>query len=174
MRSELQHQMSIKQDRERAIKAVERQKYQEQLAVIERKLVKDEIEAQMHEDKIRRNISMPIQYDNINRLKSDDQQRIRHEEHEKRRMLDEGIRMANMADAQLEQQKRHQLKVMAEEDRKAKQYQKLITEAKDQGRSMDDVTQHVFSPNTSERKTKHISLVNSPPLKSAGAAIMLK
>lgn len=65
--------MAIKADRERAIKAVERQKHQDQLAVIERKLVKDEIEAQMHEDKIRRNISMPIQYVDINRLKSNDQ-----------------------------------------------------------------------------------------------------
>jgi len=106
--------MAIKADREHAIKAVERRKHQEQLAVIERKLVKDEIEAQMHEDKIRRNISMPVQFVDINQLKSNDQQRIRNEEHEKRCMLDEGIRRANMADAQLEQQKRHQLKVMAE------------------------------------------------------------
>jgi len=72
MRSELQMQMAIKKDREYAIKANERQKHQDQLAVIERKLVKDEIEAQMHEDKIRRNISMPVQYDKINSLKAND------------------------------------------------------------------------------------------------------
>ena len=63
MRSELQLQMALKAEKERAIKHVERAKHQDQLAVIERKLVKDEIEAKEHEDKIRRNISMPIQFE---------------------------------------------------------------------------------------------------------------
>ena len=45
MRSELQLQMAIKNEKEKALKLMERQKHQEQLAVIERKLVQDEIEA---------------------------------------------------------------------------------------------------------------------------------
>lgn len=73
MRSELQLQMAIKAEKERALKAIEKQKHQEQLAVIERKLVKDEIEAIQHEDKIRKNISMPVQYTTINKLKSNEQ-----------------------------------------------------------------------------------------------------
>lgn len=118
MRSELQFQMAIKAEKERAIKEMERSKHQAQLAVIERKLVKDEIEAKEHEDKIRRNISMPVQYVTVNKLKSDEQARIRAEEEEKRKMLDEGIRQANLADARMENMKRQQLKAMAEEDRK--------------------------------------------------------
>lgn len=123
--------MAIKAEKERAIKHIERCKHQDQLAVIERKLVQDEIEAKMHEDKIRRNISMPVQYETVNKLKRDDMCRIRQEEEEKRRLLDEGIRQANMAEARMEAEKRHQLKIMAEEDRKNKKFQKLITEAKD-------------------------------------------
>ena len=86
--------------------------------MIERKLVQDEIEAKQHEDKIRRNISMPVQYEVVNKLKRDEQHRVRDEEEQKRRLLDEGIRQANMADARMEAEKRHQLKIMAEEDRK--------------------------------------------------------
>jgi len=129
----------------------------------------------VHVDKIRRNISMPVQYEVVNKLKSDEVRRIRHEEEEKRKMLDEGIRQANMADARMEAEKRHQLKIMAEEDRKNKQFQKMITEAKDAGRPMEDVVRAVFSPNNTDRKmTKNEKMVSSPPLKSAGAAIMLK
>ena len=72
MRSELLLQMAIKDEKERAIKHIEKCKHQDQLAVIERKLVQDEIEAKQHEDKIRRNISMPVQYEVVNRLKRDE------------------------------------------------------------------------------------------------------
>lgn len=120
MRSELQLQMAIKSEKERALKQIERVKHQEQLAAIERKLVQDEIEAQQHEDKIRRNISMPVQYNHVNRLKADEQRRIRNEETAKRQMLDEGIRAANLADARMENEKRNQLRSMAQDDRKAK------------------------------------------------------
>jgi len=64
----------------------------------------------MHDDKIRRNISMPVQYETINKLKGDEQSRIRWEEENKRKMLDEGIRQANMADARLEHDKRNQFR----------------------------------------------------------------
>ena len=75
--------------------------------MIERKLVQDELEAIAHEDKIRRNISMPAQYETVNKLKRDEMARIRHEEECKRKLLDEGIRQANLADARMEAEKRN-------------------------------------------------------------------
>ena len=114
---------------------------------------------------------MPKQYELQNKLKVEEQQRLRAEEEQKRRLLDEGIRQANLADAKVEAQKRIQLNCMKDEDRKAKQFQKMIAEAKDRGLPTDQIVRQINSPNTTERK---LEMISSPPLKSAGAAIMLK
>jgi hypothetical protein len=49
---------------------------------------------------------------------------------------------------------------------------KVITEARDRGLPTEQILSQVNAPNTIERKTT--DKLMSPPLKSAGAAIMLK
>lgn len=59
-------------------------------------------------------------------------------------MLDEQIRLANLADAKLQEVKRQQYKAMAEEDRKSKMLQKLLIDAKDQGKPAEEVISYVY------------------------------
>ncbi len=77
MRNELQKQMAAKAEKDNVQKQIDRIKHQEHLAAIERKLIQDEMEAIEHNEKIRQNVSINQQYEQLNKFKFDEQTRLR-------------------------------------------------------------------------------------------------
>merc|ERR1712166_879113 len=63
-----------------------------------------------------------------------------------RRALDEQIRCANIADMRVAEERRAQLKKLAEEDRQAKAIQRALYEAKQKGQMAEDAISSVMSP----------------------------
>ena len=106
-------------------------------------------------------------------MKWEDQCRQRNEAEDKRRNLDEQIRLANIADARLQDEKRNQLRQLTEEDRKAKLLQRMLIDAKDNGKDASEVVDYVFDKKfASTTDSKKQTAGKSPLLKSTGAAVM--
>lgn len=93
--------------------------------------------------------------------------------------MDEQIKQANFADQRVAEERRAQLKKLAEEDRKAKALQRALYEAKQKGQPADDAISTVFAP---EDKTgaafEHVRRVQKPEgrsqlLKSVGASLFV-
>lgn len=130
MRCELQSQMALKQEKAKNAHACDRQKHVDQLAAIERKLIDDELKNMEHNEKIKVNVSVNRQFEQLNLYKAEQARAERERQNNERRALDEQIRCANVADARVADERRCQLKKLAEEDRKAKQLQKALIHAK--------------------------------------------
>lgn len=113
--------MHIKAEKAKNAAAADRTKHIDQLAAIEKKLLEDEIKNMEHNEKIKVNVSVNRQYQQLNDYKAEQQRAERARQEEERRLLDEQIRSANIEDARVADQRRQQLKKLAEEDRKAKQ-----------------------------------------------------
>ena len=135
MKQELEQQIKLKNDREAAARQQEHAKTLEQIAEAEQKLIKDELTTLQHHERIKQSIGMQSQYERLNSYKQAEQQRERQIAVEQRRALDEQVKLANLAEAKLQSQKREAMKLMVDEDRRAKQLQKVLLEAKDAGRT---------------------------------------
>lgn len=103
-----------------------------------------------HNDKIRMNVSINRQFNQLNEYKAEQARAERMRQNEERRVLDEKIREANLADQRVAEERRAQLKRMAEEDRKAKMLQRALFEAKQAGKDPEDAISSVLAP---EEKT---------------------
>lgn len=79
-----------------------------------------------HNEKIKVNVSVNKQFETLNLYKAEQARAERARQNEERQALDENIRRANMADARVVEERRAQLKKLAEEDRRAKQLQKVL------------------------------------------------
>ena len=110
MRNELEVQIKRKIDRGTNERKEEKVKVLQQIAETEQKLIKDELQAISHNESVRKNISMKQQYDYLNRQKMEVAQRERAASYEQRKMIDEQIRQANLADAKLISDKRNSLR----------------------------------------------------------------
>jgi len=179
MRAELTSQMQLKQEKHRAAHVADRDKHVQQLSAIEQKLIDDELKNMEHNDKIRTQVSINRQFNQLNEYKAEQARAEREKQNEERRLLDEKIRQANLADARVADERRAQLKKMAEEDRKAKQLQKALYDAKQAGRDPEDAVSQVYAP---EEKTgaafDHVRRVQKPEgrsqlLKSVGASLFV-
>lgn len=99
-----------------------------------------------HNEKIKVNVSVNRQFEQLNLYKQEQARAERARQNEERKALDEQIRKANIADARVVEERRAQLKKLAEEDRKAKQLQKSLIHAKQQGLPAEDAISAVFAP----------------------------
>lgn len=126
MRNELQSQMQLKQEKQRAAAQYDRANHNEQLNAIENKLLEDEVKNKEHDEKIKVHVSINRQFNQLNDYKAEQARAERARQEEERRILDDQIRHANMQDQRVMDQRRAQLKKLAEEDRQAKQLQKAL------------------------------------------------
>jgi hypothetical protein len=179
MRAELTSQMQLKQDKAKVSHHMDREKHVQQLSAIEQKLIDDELKNMEHNNKIRTQVSINRQFNQLNEYKSEQARAEREKQNEERRLLDEKIRQANMADARVADERRVQLKKMAEEDRKAKALQKALFEAKQAGRDAEDAVSQVYAPSEQTGAAfDHVRRVQKPEgrsqlLKSVGASLFV-
>jgi len=71
MRTELQSQMMHKQEKSKAVHTHDRSKHLEQLDAIEKKLIDDEIKNMEHNEKIKTNVSINRQFEQMNCYKQE-------------------------------------------------------------------------------------------------------
>lgn len=179
MRNELQSQMQLKQEKQRAAAAYDRANHNEQLSAIESKLLEDECKNKEHDEKIKVHVSINRQFNQLNDYKAEQARAERARQEEERRILDDQIRHANMQDQRVMDQRRAQLKKLAEEDRQAKQLQKALIAAKQAGKPTEDAISSVYEP--AENKSAafdHVRRVQKPEgrsqlLKSVGASLFV-
>jgi hypothetical protein len=70
----------------------------EQLDAIEKKLIDDEIKNMEHNEKIKMNVSINRQFEQMNAYKQEQARAERERQNAERRILDEQIKQANIAD----------------------------------------------------------------------------
>lgn len=88
----------LKSEKSKAIHTHDRSKHLEQLDAIEKKLIDDELKNMEHNEKIKVNVSINRQFEQMNSFKQEQQRAERARQNEERRCLDEQIKQANFAD----------------------------------------------------------------------------